>query len=260
MKGVVLAGGTGSRLFPLTKITNKHLLPIYDKPMIYYPIQTLVDAGIREILIVTGGRNSGDFLRLLANGKEFGLKHLDYTYQEGEGGIADALALAEHFADGGRVCVILGDNIIEGSIREAVQDFQQQKAGAKILLKQVADAERFGVAEIRDGRIAGIEEKPKRPKSNYAVTGIYMYDESVFDKVRTLVPSGRGELEITDVNNAYIREGTMTYAHLQGWWTDAGTFDSLLRAGNLVAGSRPRPASDEEEPTPALTARTAESV
>ena len=238
MKGIVLAGGTGSRLFPLTKITNKHLLPIYDKPMIYYPIQTLVDAGIKEILVVTGGRNSGDFLRLLANGREFGLKHLDYTYQEGEGGIADALALAEHFADGKSVCVILGDNIIEGSIRGAVEDFQKQGSGAKILLKEVQDAERFGVAEIRDGRIVGIEEKPQRPKSNYAVTGIYLYDETVFDKVRTLVPSGRGELEITDVNNAYIREGKMTYAHLKGWWTDAGTFESLLRAGNLVAASR----------------------
>jgi glucose-1-phosphate thymidylyltransferase len=238
MKGVVLAGGTGSRLFPLTKITNKHLLPIYDKPMIYYPIQTLVDAGIREILVVTGGRNSGDFLRLLANGREFGLKHLDYTYQEGEGGIADALALAEHFADGERICVVLGDNIIDGSIRCAVEDFQMQQSGAKILLKEVPDAERFGVAEIQDGQIVGIEEKPASPKSNYAVTGIYMFDETVFDKVRTLVPSGRGELEITDVNNAYIREGTMTYAQLQGWWTDAGTFESLLRAGNLVAGSR----------------------
>jgi glucose-1-phosphate thymidylyltransferase len=258
MKGVVLAGGTGSRLFPLTKITNKHLLPIYDKPMIYYPIQTLVGAGIREILIVTGGRNSGDFLRLLVNGKEFGLKHLDYTYQEGEGGIADALALAEHFADGGRICVILGDNIIEGSIRDAAQDFQKQSSGAKVLLKQVADAERFGVAEIRDGRIARIEEKPKRPKSNYAVTGIYMYDETVFDKVRTLVPSGRGELEITDVNNAYIREGSMTYAHLEGWWTDAGTFDSLLRAGNLVAGSRQRNGSIEGDLSPVTASGAAE--
>jgi glucose-1-phosphate thymidylyltransferase len=260
MKGVVLAGGTGSRLFPLTKITNKHLLPIYDKPMIYYPIQTLVGAGIREILIVTGGRNSGDFLRLLVNGKEFGLKHLDYTYQEGEGGIADALALAEHFADGGRICVILGDNIIEGSIRDAAQDFQKQPSGAKILLKQVADAERFGVAEIRDGRIAGIEEKPKRPKSNYAVTGIYMYDETVFDKVRTLVPSGRGELEITDVNNAYIQEGSMTYAHLEGWWTDAGTFDSLLRAGNLVAGSRQRNSSAEGGLSPVAASGAAENI
>jgi glucose-1-phosphate thymidylyltransferase len=245
MKGVVLAGGTGSRLFPLTKITNKHLLPIYDKPMIYYPIQTLVDAGIREILVVTGGRNSGDFLRLLANGKEFGLKHLDYTYQEGEGGIADALALAEHFADGAKICVILGDNIIEGTIRQAVDDFKRQESGAKILLKEVQDAERFGVAEIRDGRIVGIEEKPKRPKSNYAVTGIYMFDGTVFEKVRGLVPSGRGELEITDVNNAYIREGSMTYAHLEGWWTDAGTFDSLLRAANLVARSRSRVESEE---------------
>jgi glucose-1-phosphate thymidylyltransferase len=244
MKGVVLAGGTGSRMLPLTKITNKHLLPIYDKPMIYYPIQTLVDAGIREILVVTGGRNSGDFLRLLANGREFGLKHLDYTYQEGEGGIADALGLAEHFADGGRICVILGDNIIERSIRHMAEDFERQESGAKILLKEVHDAERFGVAEIRDARIVGIEEKPKQPKSNYAVTGIYMYDETVFDKVKKLVPSGRGELEITDVNNAYIREGTMTYAHLEGWWTDAGTFDSLLRAGNLVAGTKQQSAAE----------------
>jgi glucose-1-phosphate thymidylyltransferase len=248
MKGVVLAGGTGSRLFPLTKITNKHLLPIYDKPMIYYPLQTLVEAGIKDILVVTGGKNSGDFLRLLGNGKEFGLKHLNYTYQEGEGGIADALALAEHFADNNKICVILGDNIIEGSIREAVEDFEKQGKGAKILLKEVPDAERFGVAEIRGDRIAGIEEKPTQPKSNYAVTGIYMYDETVFQKVRTLVPSGRGELEITDVNNAYIREGTLTFAHLKGWWTDAGTFDSLLRAANLVKAMHPAcaPASGEK--------------
>ena len=235
MKGIVLAGGTGSRLFPLTKITNKHLLPIYDRPMIYYPIQTLVDAGIRDILIVTGGRNSGDFLRLLANGKEFGLKHINYTYQEGEGGIADALALAEHFADGQKICVILGDNIIEGNIRKAVEQFTEQAEGAHILLKEVPDAERFGVAELAGGKIVGIEEKPQRPKSNYAVTGIYMYDATVFEKIRTLVPSNRGELEITDVNNAYIREGTMSFSFLDGWWTDAGTFDSLLRAANLVA-------------------------
>jgi glucose-1-phosphate thymidylyltransferase len=234
MKGIVLAGGTGSRLFPLTKITNKHLLPIYDKPMIYYPIQTLVDAGIEDLLIVTGGRNSGDFLRLLANGKGFGLKHINYTYQEGEGGIADALALAEHFADGDSICVILGDNIIQGSIAAAVKDFEKQGKGAKILLKQVHDAERFGVAEIVGDKIVGIEEKPKKPKSNYAVTGIYMYDGTVFSKTRTLVPSSRGELEITDVNNAYIREGTMTFNYLDGWWTDAGTFESLLRAANLV--------------------------
>jgi glucose-1-phosphate thymidylyltransferase len=235
VKGIVLAGGTGSRLFPLTKITNKHLLPIFDKPMIYYPIQTLVGAGIKDILLVTGGRNSGDFLRLLANGKEFGLKHFGYTYQEGEGGIADALALAEHFADGEKICVILGDNIIEGSIAGAVRAFEQQERGARILLKEVPDAGRFGVAEMQDNRIVGIEEKPAQPKSNYAVTGIYMFDGTVFDKVRTLVPSGRGELEITDVNNAYIREGTMTFSFLDGWWTDAGTFESLLRAANLVA-------------------------
>lgn len=238
MKGVVLAGGTGSRLYPLTKITNKHLLPIYDKPMIYYPIQTLVDAGIDEILIVTGGKNAGDFLRLLANGKEFGLGHLNYTYQEGEGGIAEALGLAEHFADGEKLCVVLGDNIIEGGIRRAVMDFHRQPAGAKLLLKEVPDAKRFGVAELEGDHIVGIEEKPERPKSNYAVTGIYMYDPTVFDKIRTLVPSERGELEITDVNNAYIREGTMTFAFLEGWWTDAGTFDSLLRAANFVAKSR----------------------
>jgi glucose-1-phosphate thymidylyltransferase len=237
MKGVVLAGGTGSRLYPLTKITNKHLLPIFDKPMIYYPIQALVEAGINDLLIVTGGRNSGDFLRLLANGKQFGLKHINYTYQEGEGGIAEALALAEHFVDGDKVCVILGDNIIEGSIRSAVEDFCRQEKGARILLKQVQDAERFGVAEIDGDRIIGIEEKPRSPKSNYAVTGIYLYDGTVFDKTRTLKPSSRGELEITDVNNAYIREGTMSFNYLEGWWTDAGTFDSLLRAANLVRDS-----------------------
>ncbi len=238
MKGVVLAGGTGTRLLPLTKITNKHLLPIYDRPMVYYPIQALVDAGIRDIMIVTGGRNAGDFLRLLGNGKQFGLAHLNYAYQEGEGGIAEALALAEHFADGDRICVILGDNIIEGSIREAAQAFEKQSAGARILLKQVPDAGRFGVAELLDNRVVGIEEKPKQPKSDYAVTGIYMYDESVFSKVRVLVPSDRGELEITDVNNAYIREESLEFSFLEGWWTDAGTFDSLLRAGNLVAQMR----------------------
>jgi len=252
MKGVVLAGGTGSRLFPLTKITNKHLLPIYDRPMIYYPIQTLVEAGIQDIMVVTGGRNSGDFLRLLANGKHFGLKHINYTYQEGEGGIADALALAEHFADGQKVCVILGDNIIEGSIRDAAGQFRRQPQGAHILLKEVLDAERFGVAEVAGGRIIGIEEKPHRPKSNYAVTGIYMYDASVFDKIKTLVPSRRGELEITDVNNAYIGEGSMTFSFLDGWWTDAGTFDSLLRAANLVAQSVARKAIPAEDAASAL--------
>jgi glucose-1-phosphate thymidylyltransferase len=245
MKGVVLAGGTGSRLFPLTKITNKHLLPIYDKPMIYYPIQTLVEAGINEILLVTGGRNSGDFLRLLANGKQFGA-HLSYTYQEGEGGIADALSLAEHFAHGDSICVILGDNLIEGSIRQAVDDFRKQDKGAKILLKEVPDAERFGVAELRGDRIVGIEEKPRQPKSQFAVTGIYMFDASVFDKIKTLVPSGRGELEITDVNNAYIGEGSMSFSYLEGWWTDAGTFDSLLRAANLVAETAQRKTAEPE--------------
>src|SRR5580765_1691816 len=237
MKGVVLAGGTGSRLNPLTRVTNKHLLPVYDKPMVYYPIQTLVNAGIEEILLVTGGKNAGDFLRLLGNGRDFGLKHINYTYQEGEGGIAEALGLAEHFADGESVCVILGDNIIEHNIRQAVENFKSQKSGAKILLKEVQDADRFGVAEIRGDRVVGIEEKPRTPKSNYAVIGIYLYDASVFQKIRRLKPSGRGELEITDVNNFYVEEGTLTYESLDGWWTDAGTFESLLRANNLVAQS-----------------------
>jgi len=239
MKGIVLAGGTGSRLFPLTKITNKHLLPIYDKPMIYYPIQTLVDAGISDIMVVTGGKNSGDFLRLLANGKQFGLKHIAYTYQEGEGGIAEALGLCEHFADGQPICVVLGDNIVEKSIRAAADSFRLQESGARILLKEVPDAERFGVAEFRGDHIVGIEEKPAHPKSSYAVTGIYMYDATVFDKIKTCKPSHRNELEITDVNNAYIREGTMTFSFLDGWWTDAGTFDSLLRAANLVKQTQP---------------------
>jgi glucose-1-phosphate thymidylyltransferase len=235
MKGVVLAGGTGSRLFPITRVTNKHLLPVFDKPMVYYPIQTLVNAGIQEILLVTGGKNSGDFLRLLGNGKEFGLKHLNYTYQEGEGGIAEALGLAEHFADGEPICVVLGDNIIEGNIRDAVQRFREQKHGAKILLKEVPDAERFGVAEIRGDHVTGIEEKPKAPRSNYAVIGVYLYDATVFQKIHRLKPSGRGELEITDVNNFYIQEAALTYEVLDGWWTDAGTFESLLRASSLVA-------------------------
>jgi glucose-1-phosphate thymidylyltransferase len=235
MKGVVLAGGTGSRLNPLTKVTNKHLLPIYDKPMVYYPIQTLVNAGIQEILIVTGGKNAGDFLRLLGNGRDFGLKHINYTYQEGEGGIAEALGLAEYFAAGEPICVVLGDNIIENNICHAVESFQKQKTGAKILLKEVSDAQRFGVAEVRGNQVLNIEEKPKNPKSNYAVIGIYLYDASVFQKIRRLKPSGRGELEITDVNNFYIEEGTLTYDILDGWWTDAGQFESLLRANTLVA-------------------------
>jgi len=235
MKGIVLAGGLGTRLFPLTKITNKHLLPIYEKPMIYYPIETLINAGIMDIMIVTGGNHAGDFLRLIGNGKEFGLKHINYTYQEGEGGIAAALSLAEYFADGQPICVILGDNIIEKNIIKAVNDFKKQKKGAKIMLKEVPDPERFGVAEIVDGKLVGIEEKPKKPKSNLAVIGIYMYDERVFDIIKTLKPSERGELEITDVNNFYVKEGTMTWEMLKGWWTDAGTFESLLRANILVA-------------------------
>jgi glucose-1-phosphate thymidylyltransferase len=235
MKGVVLAGGTGSRLNPLTRVTNKHLLPVYNRPMVNYPIQTLVNAGIHEILLVTGGKNAGDFLRLLGNGRDFGLKHLNYTYQEGEGGIAEALGLAEYFAGDGPICVVLGDNIIENDICGAVENFKKQKDGAKILLKEVEDADRFGVAEIRGDRVVGIEEKPKKPKSNYAVVGIYLYDSTVFQKIRRLKPSGRGELEITDVNNFYIDEGKLTYEILDGWWTDAGTFESLLRANNLVA-------------------------
>ena len=235
MKGVVLGGGLGSRLRPLTSVTNKHLLPVYDQPMIYYPIQTLVNAGIEDIMIVTGGNSAGDFLKLLGNGRAFGLKHLNYTYQEGEGGIAAALSLVEHFADDGPICVILGDNIIQGNIRAAADDYRRQGGGAKILLKRVPDPQRFGVPELEGRSVVRIEEKPQNPKSEYAVIGIYMYDGRVFDIIRTLKPSGRGELEITDVNNAYIERGEMTWDELEGWWTDAGTFESLLRASNLVA-------------------------
>jgi len=235
IKGIILAGGLGTRLYPLTRITNKHLLPVYDKPMIYYPIQTLVNAGIYDILLVTGGNSAGEFLRLLANGRDFGLKHINYTYQEGEGGIADALKLAEYFADNHKLCVILGDNIIEKNIIAAVEAFKKQPEGAKILLKEVPDPHRFGVATIEDNRLVKITEKPQKPDSSYAITGIYMYDSRVFDIIHTLKPSERGELEITDVNNDYIEKGTMTYDFLDGWWTDAGTFDSLLRASHLVA-------------------------
>ena len=234
MKGIVLAGGLGTRLYPLTKVTNKHLLPIYNKPMIYYPIELMVDAGIRDILIVTGGNNAGDFLRLLGNGREFGLRHINYTYQEGEGGIAAALSLAEFFADQNPICVILGDNIVEGSIAQNVRNFEKQGSGARILLKEVSDPQRFGVPEIQGTRIVRIDEKPSNPASQYAVTGIYMYDASVFEIIKTLKPSGRGELEITDVNNCYIERGQMQYDILDGWWTDAGTFDSLIRASTLV--------------------------
>ncbi len=235
IKGVILAGGLGTRLYPLTSVTNKHLLPIYNKPMIYYPLKTLVEAGIEDIMIVTGGNNAGDFLRLLGSGKEFGLKHIEYAYQKGEGGIADALKLAEDFADGEKIIVILGDNIIEKSIKKDVQKFARQKAGARILIKEVKDPQRFGVVKFKNGKISRITEKPKSPDSNYAVTGIYMYDKKVFDIIKTLKPSGRGELEITDVNNKYIELRQLYYGILSGFWTDSGTFDSLLRANNLVA-------------------------
>ncbi|MFB3901956.1 MAG: sugar phosphate nucleotidyltransferase [Acidobacteriota bacterium] len=236
MKGVILAGGLGTRLRPLTNVTNKHLLPVYNKPMIYYPLETLIQAGIREIMVVTGGNNAGDFLRLLRNGKDFGLNDLHYAYQEGEGGIAQALALAESFVDDDLLCVVLGDNIIEDSIQPYVARFKEQGRGAKILLKEVPDPQRFGVAELGpNGTVVRIIEKPAVPPSSYAVTGFYMYDSQVFEIIRTLKPSGRGELEITDVNNRYIKAGTMTYDILEGWWTDAGTIESLHRAANLVA-------------------------
>jgi len=237
MKGIILAGGLGTRLRPMTLVTNKHLLPVYDRPMVYYPIGTLVNAGITEVLVVTGGEHAGDFFKLLRNGKDVGLKHLEYAYQEGEGGIADALKLAEDFADGGKICVILGDNIIENNINQAVADFRKQEKGAKVLLKQVEDPHRFGVVEFSEDRksITRIIEKPKDPPSDMAVTGYYMYDGRVFDICKTLKPSGRGELEITDVNNDYLAKGELTWSELTGWWTDAGTVPSLLRATNLVA-------------------------
>jgi len=245
MKGIVLAGGIGTRLYPLTRVTNKHLLPVYDKPMIFYPLQTLVDAGIRDILIVTGGQNAGDFLRLLQNGKEFGLQQLSFAYQEGEGGIADALRLAEPWAKGDKICVVLGDNIIEGDMRETATAFEQLEKGAMVLLKEVPDPERFGVPVFEQGRIVRIEEKPKKPLSSYAVIGIYFYDGTVFDRIRTLKPSGRGEYEITDINNSYIAEGTLQYTQLEGWWTDAGTFESLWHASSMV---RDKVLRNAEEP------------
>jgi len=235
IKGVVLAGGLGTRLLPLTRVTNKHLLPVYKKPMIYYPIEKLVKAGLTEIMVVTGGPFAGDFLKLLGNGREFGLKDVHYTYQEGEGGIAQALGLTEHFVDSDRVCVILGDNLFSADITRGVRGFMEQASGAKIFLKEVDDPERFGVAELKGDKVVGIEEKPKAPKSRYAVTGVYMYDNDVFSIVKTLKPSGRGDLEITDVNNAYVKKGSLTCDLLDGWWTDAGTFESLYRATRLVA-------------------------
>ena len=249
MRGVILAGGLGSRLEPLTRVTNKHLLPIYDRPMIYFPIQTLVDAGITEILLVAGGNHAGEFLRLLGNGAAFGLKHIHYTYQRGEGGIAEALSLAEDFSSDEPIVVILGDNIIEKSIRPYVERFGAAPAGARILLKEVDDPERFGVAELKGDKIVGIEEKPKQPKSRYAVTGIYMYDAQVFNIVKTLKPSKRGELEVTDVNNAYIQRGQMSYDILDGWWTDAGLPETLFRAARLVReGVRGGQGHDEGAP------------
>jgi len=234
MKGVVLAGGTGSRLYPLTRVTNKHLLPVYDKPMLYYPMQTLVDAGIQDILIVTGGNSAGDFLRLMRNGKDFGLKQLSFAYQEGEGGIADALRLAEPFAAGEKICVILGDNILEKSVLGAREKFERQQGGALILLKEVLDPERFGVPMFEGKRIVRIEEKPRVPGSPYAVIGVYFYDGTVFDRVRRLKPSGRGEFEITDVNNSYLFDEQLSYDVIDGGWTDAGTFESLWRATKMV--------------------------
>ena len=242
MKGIILAGGLGSRLFPLTKVTNKHLLPVHDKPMIYYPIQTLVSGGIKDILIVTGGNSAGDFLRLLGNGKEFGLRSINYAYQEGEGGIAHALGLAEQFAEGEKIAVILGDNIVEDNIRPYVEKFENQQAGARLLLKKVPDPERFGVAELKGGKVVNIIEKPKNPKTSYAVIGVYMYDENIFKVIRTLKPSKRGEFEITDVNNAYLRQGLLEYNILKGFWSDAGTFESLYRANCLIKQKKDRAA------------------
>jgi glucose-1-phosphate thymidylyltransferase len=238
MKGIVLAGGLGTRLFPLTKITNKHLLPIYNKPMIYYPIQTLVDAGIEEIMIVTGGNNAGDFLKLLGNGSEFGLKHLNFTYQAKEGGIAEAVGLCEYFAGNDKVIIILGDNILEKSIAADVRRFEQQESGAMIFLKQVKNPREYGVAEVRDGRVANIIEKPQNPSSDLAVIGVYMYDNRVFDIVKTLRPSKRNELEITDVNNAYIADGRMSYTILDGGWADAG--ESIAAYNDTISFVRER--------------------
>lgn len=235
MKGVILAGGLGTRLQPLTRVTNKHLLPVYDKPMVFYPLQTLVNADITDILLVTGGANAGDFLRLLGNGKDFGLKHINYTYQDGERGIADALRLAEHFAEQQSLCVVLGDNIIEANIVSACEKFRRQEKGAHVILREVPDPERFGVPVFDGDRIIAFEEKPRQPKSPYAVIGIYMYDATVFERIRKLKPSARNEFEISDVNNSYLADEMLTYSKLNGWWTDAGTFESLRRASNLVA-------------------------
>ncbi len=235
MKGIILAGGTGSRLSPLTKVINKHLLPVYNKPMIYYPIQTLVNAGVKDIMIVSGKGHAGQFLELLRSGKEFGA-NFSYGVQEEAGGIAQALSLCEDFSDHEKIIVILGDNILEDDIGKAVKDFESQEKGAKIFLKEVKRPQSFGVAEVEGNKIKSIEEKPQKPKSNLAVIGVYMYDSQVWEAIKTLKPSGRGELEITDVNNFYIKQGEMTLEVLKGWWGDGGeSFDSLLQAANLVA-------------------------
>ncbi|MFP4458277.1 MAG: sugar phosphate nucleotidyltransferase [Candidatus Zixiibacteriota bacterium] len=236
MKGVVLAGGLGTRLRPLTNITNKHLLPVYNKPMIYFPIQALVEAGVDDIMIVCGGNHAGEFLRLLGNGAEFGLKHINYTYQSGEGGIAEALGLCEHFVDDDKVVVYLGDNIVETNLKKAVQDFEKQDSGGRILLKEVEDPTDYGVAKFKDDEVVEIIEKPKIPPSNYAVVGIYLYDNTVFDKIKSLKPSDRGEMEITDVNNAYLKEGNLKYSVLSGFWADAGgSIDAYYETIRTVA-------------------------
>ena len=238
LRGIVLAGGTGSRLMPLTKVTNKHLLPVGEKPMIYYPIEKLTSAGIAEILIVTGVEHMGDVVGLLGSGKDFGCR-FTYKVQDEAGGIAQALALAENFAADHPIAVILGDNIFQAGLKAYAENFAAQKKGARILLKQVPDPQRFGVAELADGKVVGIVEKPDEPKSDYAVTGIYFYDSAVFEMIRTLKPSGRGELEITHVNQRYVDKGEMAYDIIEGWWTDAGTFESLTKANELVANSPP---------------------
>ncbi|MFH1823613.1 MAG: sugar phosphate nucleotidyltransferase [Candidatus Firestonebacteria bacterium] len=236
MKGIILAGGLGTRLFPLTRITNKHLLPVYNKPMIFYPVEALVNAGITDMMIVTGGNNAGDFLRLLGNGKDFGLKHINYAYQKGEGGIAEALGLAEHFAEDDKVVVFLGDNIIGGNIIKIVKNFEKVKKGARIILKEVKDPENYGVPEFKNNKIVRIVEKPKKPISNYAVIGIYLYDSDIFKIVKTLEPSKRGELEITDVNNIYLKRGLLNCDILEGWWADAGSsIEGWFETNKMVA-------------------------
>jgi len=252
MKGIILAGGTGSRLFPLTRVTNKHLLPVYDRPMIYYPLQTLTQAGLRDIMIVSGKGHAGDFLELLGDGHDFGVR-LSYGVQEKPGGIAQALGLAEDFADGEKVVVMLGDNILEDSIAKAAKNFAAQSSGAKIFLKAVENPKSFGIAEVRGDKIVGIVEKPKEPKSDLAVIGVYMFDGKVFEVVKTLKPSARGELEVTDLNNYYVQQGTMTFEILQGAWGDGGeSFDSLLKASQLaqqwrLEGKLDKPIGAKEE-------------